>query len=187
MSKAIVHESFGTVINQPASVDWMLNMTEQDWGYLSRVYVADDEEFINEFAHKWCFVLAEGLLLALQPYAEVKICVLYEYGVELHFFNAVQINEKTFWIDAYGVYRCLEPILSRYHVDTESMSIRDIHLSDYYSLDPGADKLLLEDCLYRVKLQFSTLASYYHYRLNATTHLLNDFHHCLGKELCDQM
>lgn len=144
----------------------------QEAQFLSRQSSNVTEDFVEEFAHDKCYVLAEGFLIAGQrSFLQVDVVVISEFGIDLHYLNSINIDGHKFYIDAYGLFDNLDKIARRYHIDDVSMSVQVFDYSGYQARKDLAE--IMADAISQIRTSMRSPAEYVRFRDNACWHLIN--------------
>lgn len=164
------HHLVKTLVNSPCS---SLN-------YLSQCSMYE-LEFVDEFAHKNCFVLCDGFMHWGRHFnTNFQGVVLKENGVALHYLNTFVVKGRTYYIDAYGLFTSLDPIKARYRVDDEFFSLTVFDWSEY-QFCKCADVVMMHEALEHIKNSYNGVGEYLKYRDSACRLLISQLVGFLGK------
>ncbi|USD59049.1 hypothetical protein J4N45_10955 [Vibrio sp. SCSIO 43140] len=167
-------------IHQYRLINQLVSSTESALAYITQCSMHSDE-FIDEFAHKNCFVLCDGFLQwGRQINMEIKGVIVKENGVALHYFNTFQLHGKTYYLDAYGLFDSLDPIKSRYKIDDEFFGV---HVFTWEQFTAGGtdDMKVMQDVLKRIRDDLGGIGQYQSYRNCACRLLMSSLVGFLGE------
>lgn len=159
-------------LHQQHLVKQLFTSSENALTYMTQCSV-DCVEFVDEFAHKNCFVLCDGFLQwGRQNNITINGVIVKENGVALHYFNSFQLHGKTYYFDAYGLFDSLEPIKARYRIDDEYFGLYEFTWEQFTAGD-GADLKLMKDVLERIQNDLGGVGQYQVYRNSACKLLMS--------------
>jgi hypothetical protein len=154
-------------------IDVMRSLSLSDIQYLCEQPSPVTTEFIDEFAHSKCFVLCEGLIVAGERSRfPIRGVILSEYGVDLHYLNAFDIEGQTIYIDAYGLFTRIEDISRRYQIDEANMTVFEFGFYGLQCRKPDMPVVVLRETLDALRHGIGSPVDYVRFRDNACRHLL---------------
>lgn len=158
----------------------LVSSTERALAYITQCSMHSDD-FIDEFAHKNCFVLCDGFLQwGRQINIEIKGVIVKEAGVALHYFNTFQLHGKTYYLDAYGLFDSLEPIKLRYKIEDEFFGVYEFTW-EQFTADGTDDIQVMQDALERIRNELGGVGQYQSYRNCACRLLMSSLVGFLGE------
>ncbi|MEZ9359013.1 hypothetical protein AB4175_03900 [Vibrio cyclitrophicus] len=162
-------------------IELMRLMSLNDVRYLCDQPSAVTTEFIDEFAYSRCYVLCEGLMIAgNRSRFPIRGVIISEYGIDLHYLNAFEIEGQTFYIDAYGLFDNILDVSRRYHIDETCMSIHEFDFDGLRCRTAETPVTVLHELLDALRREIGTPMDYVRFRDNACRHLLSNIHNAMN-------